>query len=99
MDTPLNSSFAGAAAVTAATAVTAGPVVHTLRRGEVLALRGPAGQTLQVLSGRLWLTRSGDATDHFIASGECWTAAPAARLVLEGDSDTPTRWRWLLSCV
>ena len=42
--------------------------VRTLRPGRILPL-GSAGGRLQVLHGRVWLTRSGDLDDHVIDSG------------------------------
>lgn len=68
--------------------------VSELARGEVIALHGRRGQTLEVLSGRVWLTQTGGSGDHFIAAGEQHTLVASGRLVVEGDSPAPAQWRW-----
>ena len=44
---------------------------HTLPGGQTRLIHTQGGQTLRVLAGRLWLTRSGDASDHFLKAGDC----------------------------
>jgi hypothetical protein len=60
--------------------------------GAALTLPPLAALDLHLLSGRLWLTRSGDPDDHFVEAG--------SRLLLDGhgcvvenDSRTPARLR------
>mgnify|MGYP003796621781 FL=1 len=61
-----------------------------LRRGETIGLWLPSAARIAVLSGRIWLTVSGDATDHFLAAGceHRITLTGRSRLVVcEGDAD------------
>lgn len=46
----------------------------------------PDGLHLRVLSGRLWLTQSGDVRDHFLESGDEIVLTPQ-RVVIEAQSD------------
>lgn len=57
---------------------------HTLPDGQVLTLPKAAGRHLRVVSGRLWLTQSGDGTDHFLAPGQSHVLG-LGRAVLEAD--------------
>jgi hypothetical protein len=75
-------------------AITKARAPFELARGEVIALHGRRGQSVEVLSGRLWLTQTGDTGDHFIAAGEQHTLGASGRLVIEGDSLAPAQWRW-----
>lgn len=59
-------------------------VFHTLPAGQALTLPAAAGQRLRVVSGRVWLTQSGDGTDHFLAPGQERVLGPG-RAVLEAD--------------
>ncbi|NIC41587.1 DUF2917 domain-containing protein [Aquabacterium sp. A08] len=43
-----------------------------------------SGRRLRVVSGRVWLTQSGDGTDHFLAPGQERVLGPG-RAVLEAD--------------
>jgi len=62
--------------------------VRTLRPGRILPL-GSAGGRLQVLHGRVWLTRSGDLDDHVIDSGQGLVVPPRGSALVEawGDSE------------
>ena len=55
---------------------------------------GPGQQAVRVLSGRLWLTQSGDATDHFLAPGSHHRFAPRGRVVLSCEGAMPACVRW-----
>lgn len=59
----------------------------SLRPGAVLTLARPHdGYTrVQVDAGRIWLTQSGDAGDHFLAAGEDWLLCGAGEVVIECD--------------
>jgi hypothetical protein len=72
----------------------AADAMFELAHGQVLTLQGRPGQTLQVLTGRIWLTQTGDTGDHFIAAGQRHTLRAAGRVVIEGDSLASARWRW-----
>jgi hypothetical protein len=56
--------------------------VRTLRAGGILPL-GSAGGRLEVLRGRVWLTRSGDLEDHVIDSGQGLIVPPSGRTLVE----------------
>ena len=96
MDTHLTPALVSAPSFerAATPAITKARAPLELARGEVLALHGRRGQTLEVLSGRLWLTQTGDTGDHFVAGGEHHTLRASGRLVIEGDSAAPAQWRW-----
>lgn len=65
----------------------------TLRPGAVLTLARPHdGHTrVQVDAGRIWLTQSGDAGDHFIAAGEDWLLCGEGEVVIECDGAETAR--------
>ena len=48
-----------------------------------LAGRLPAGACIAVHSGRIWLTQTGDANDHFIEAGQRHVVARGGRVVIE----------------
>jgi len=56
--------------------------VRTLRGGGILPL-GSAGGRLEVIRGRVWLTRSGDLEDHVIDSGQGLIVPPSGRTLVE----------------
>jgi hypothetical protein len=65
-----------------------------LRPGRMLHL-GAAGGRLEVLDGRVWLTRAGDADDHFVARGESVLVPPLARALVEAlDDRQPALVSW-----
>lgn len=68
--------------------------VFELARGEVVSLHGRRGQTLEVLSGRVWLTQTGGSGDHFIAAGQQHTLGQTGRVVIEGDSNASACLKW-----
>ena len=43
----------------------------SLPGGQTRLIHAQGGLTLRVLAGRLWLTRPGDACDHFLKAGDC----------------------------
>ncbi len=65
----------------------------SLRPGAVLTLARPHDGYTRVLveSGRVWLTQSGDAGDHFIAAGEDWLLCGAGEVVIECDGAETAR--------
>lgn len=65
----------------------------SLRPGAVLTLARPHdGYTrVQVDAGRLWLTQSGDAGDHFLAAGEDWLLCGEGAVVIECDGAETAR--------
>jgi hypothetical protein len=48
-----------------------------------LAGRLPAGACVAVLSGRVWLTQTGDANDYFVDAGQRHVVARGDRVVIE----------------
>lgn len=65
--------------------------LQTLPPGRPLTLRATAGTELRVLRGRVWLTRSGDAADHFLEAGEA-LRLDGARTVVEADRGEVARF-------
>lgn len=65
----------------------------SLRPGAVQTLARPHDGCTRVLvqTGRLWLTQSGDADDHFIAAGEDWLLYGPGEVVIECDSAEAAR--------
>jgi hypothetical protein len=65
----------------------------SLRPGAVLTLARPHDGYTRVLvdAGRLWLTQSGDAGDHFIAAGEDWLLFGEGAVVIECDGAETAR--------
>lgn len=55
-----------------------------LRAGRTAAFDPSAGEVLRVLRGRLWVTQTGNAADHFVAARQA-LALGAGRVVLEAD--------------
>src|SRR4051794_27560979 len=67
---------------------------RTLRAGRVLAL-GSSGGKLEVLHGRVWLTRAGDVDDHFVDFGQSVVIPAAGRALVEAlDGDEPALIAW-----
>jgi len=68
--------------------------LKTLRAGQVMAL-GAAGGRLEVLHGRVWLTREGDLDDHVVATGESLRIAPNGSALIEAwDDEDPALVAW-----
>lgn len=58
-----------------------------LSAGAVLSLRPVRATRLRVLSGRAWVTQTGDDRDHFVDAGGTLVLAPRCMTVLEADGD------------
>ncbi|MEO7115110.1 MAG: DUF2917 domain-containing protein [Caldimonas sp.] len=68
--------------------------LQTLRSGHVVPL-GSAGGRLEVLRGRVWLTREGDLADHLVETGESFGVTANGRAVVETwDDDAPALISW-----
>ena len=66
----------------------------TLDHGHALRLAGAAGE-LAVLSGRVWLTRSGDPDDYVLHAGERLRLEAEDIVVVEGwQGDAAARVTW-----
>ena len=65
----------------------------SLRPGAVLTLARPHDGYTRVLvdAGRIWLTQSGDAGDHFLAAGEDWLLCGEGAVVIECDGAETAR--------
>jgi hypothetical protein len=63
----------------------------------VMLLHCRAGQraSLEVLSGRLWLTQQGRSEDLFLQAGQGLTLQGPAVLYAGADGTTPLRLRWV----
>lgn len=59
------------------------PETEILAAGQVRALRLEAGASLQVTDGLLWLTRSGDSSDHLVAAGETFSFERGGLVVIQ----------------
>ncbi|MFD2270260.1 DUF2917 domain-containing protein [Undibacterium arcticum] len=59
-----------------------------LKAGSVVALDLKAGQSLNVASGRLWLTRSGDSHDYWLRPGNQLVFGAATSVLAEADRDS-----------
>ncbi len=57
--------------------------LETLAAGEVRTLRLPAGASLAVTDGILWLTRSGDPADHLLSAGTTFSFPRGALVVVQ----------------
>jgi DUF2917 family protein len=68
--------------------------LQTLRTGSTFAL-SPLGGELEVLHGRVWLTRARDLDDHVVEAGQRVEIAPLARAIVQGlDDDDPSLIAW-----
>jgi hypothetical protein len=68
--------------------------LQTVRAGCIVPL-GSAGGRLEVLHGRVWLTRSGELDDHVVESGQSLRIPPSGRVLLEGwDDENPALIAW-----
>jgi hypothetical protein len=71
-----------------------GGSLQTLRAGHVLPL-GSAGGRLDVLHGRVWLTRAGDPDDHLVETGESFHVPANGRALVEAwDDEAPALFAW-----
>jgi Zn-dependent alcohol dehydrogenase len=59
--------------------------VTRIRPGSVVSIHLFSHQTLVCRKGRLWITRSGDTADYWLAPGETLQFSKACRLVVEAD--------------
>ena len=68
--------------------------LETLRAGTILPL-GAGGGRLEVLHGRVWLTRSGDLDDHVVDTGATLTVPAAGHSLIEAwDEREPALVAW-----
>lgn len=56
--------------------------LRELPAGHVVAL-GSGGGEVSILSGRVWLTRAGDPSDHFLGAGESFRVSGAGETLVE----------------
>lgn len=61
----------------------------TLSPGAVESLLPTGASRLTVLQGRVWLTNTGDADDHFLLAGQAISWPAAGRVVVENDGMLP----------
>ena len=73
MNTQQSSTFLGSVSAEA---------VRALPAGHVVAL-GTGGGQVSILSGSVWLTRSGDPDDHFLAAGESFAVRDSGQTLVE----------------
>jgi Protein of unknown function (DUF2917) len=73
MNTQLSSTFLGSVSAEAARALPAGHVVAL----------GTGGGQVSILSGRVWLTSTGDPSDHFLGAGESFDVRDSGQTLVE----------------
>ncbi|KAF3997125.1 DUF2917 domain-containing protein [Glaciimonas immobilis] len=56
-----------------------------LNAGQVLSMQAKRAETLQVTSGRVWVTISGERDDYWLSAGDHLNVAAGSRIVLEAD--------------
>ena len=68
--------------------------LQTLRSGWVMPL-GSGGGTLEVLHGRVWITRAGDVDDHIVEDGQTLSIPPSGDALVEAwDDGHPSLVAW-----
>ena len=80
---------------TIAPAGSAASALQTLRAGHIVTL-GSTGGRLDVLHGRVWLTREGELDDHLVETGQSFSVPANGRAVVEAWDDEDTAlivWR------
>lgn len=71
-----------------------GRPARPLAAGHAMAL-GTSGGRLQVIAGRVWLTREGELDDDVVAAGESRCIAPSGEAVIEAwDKERPALVTW-----
>ena len=73
MNTQQSSTFLGSVGADA---------LRDLPAGHVVAL-GTGGGQVSILSGSVWLTHSGDPSDHFLAAGESFDVRDSGQTLVE----------------
>lgn len=68
------------------------PQVAALPPGQACTLQRSAGRRLLLVSGRLWLTVSGDPTDHVLQAGDSLPLPRRGPVVVENDGQTTATW-------
>ena len=69
--------------------------LETLLRGGAIMPLGSGGGRLEVLHGRVWLTRSGDLDDHVVETGAALTVPAAGQSLIEAwDDSEPALVAW-----
>lgn len=63
-----------------------------LHAGQVITLPNSRDHWLLVLQGRVWLTQSGDADDHFLQAGQRLLLGNHEHVVIEADGGEPARY-------
>jgi hypothetical protein len=59
---------------------------HAMQTHDIVTLRQPSALVLRVITGQVWLTESGDMTDHFVTGGEI-KVLKSARCVLQAQTN------------
>lgn len=72
-----------------------GPPTVAMAPTELLCRRGVAGACVQVQAGRVWLTETDDAEDHFLAAGEQHIVRGAGQVVVEALGPEVAVLTWL----
>ena len=77
-----------------ANARSAASALQTLRAGHIVTL-GSSGGHLDVLRGRVWLTREGELDDHLVETGQSFSVPANGRALVEAwDDEDPALIAW-----
>ena len=68
-------------------------VALQLASGQVIAL-GHSGGDIAVIAGRVWLTRSGDPSDHVLGAGEVLKVGSGGTVVESWNRNAPAVIAW-----
>ena len=75
--------------------VSPGHRIETLLPGGAIVPLGSGGGRLEILRGRVWLTRSGDLDDHVVESGAALTVPADGQSLIEAwDESEPALVAW-----
>lgn len=73
---------------------------YTIDAGQAVSYKLRRAQSIQIVSGRVWLTVEGQLADYWLNPGEQFTLPAGRRIVIEADGQasqiklqTPASWR------
>ncbi len=61
-------------------------MILDLDRGQLLRMRSARGATIEVLSGRVWITEDGCAADRFLDAGRCYRVGGEGLVLVGAES-------------
>ncbi|MFC5473125.1 DUF2917 domain-containing protein [Paraherbaspirillum soli] len=57
----------------------------TIGAGQVMSVSSPVAQSLQIVSGRVWVTVAGQSDDYWLSAGQFLNVAADSHIVIEAD--------------